>query len=268
MLGYTGNSEELQVLVDVVEGMDLDGIYTEATVKAVRDALDAAKEVLANENALQDEIDAAKAALQEAVDALERIPVDKSKLEKLVASAAKYEEKIDQYTPVTAEAFTAALEGAREVLANENATQEEVDAAYAALQNAIFGLREIPNKDKLAELLKKAEGLDLTKYTAQSVGVLRTAMAKAQMVLANENATEDDVKAATEELETAIDKLEKTTVKPSTDDNKTDSNKTDTDKGKKVTKTGDTAPIVVWGLVLILALGCIAFVCVRRRRQR
>ena len=195
LLGYVGNSEELRVLVDVVEGMRLDKIYTEESVADVREALDAAKEVLANENAIQEEIDNAKAALQAAVDALDRIPVDKSKLEKLVASSAKYEEKIDQYTPITAEAFTAALAGARDVLADEYAIQEEVDAAYATLQNAIFALREVPNKDKLAELIKEAEGLDLTKYTAQSAFALRTALADARTVMDDPNATEAEVKA-------------------------------------------------------------------------
>lgn len=35
------------------------------------------------------------------------------------------------------------MDYAREILANKDATQEEVDAAYNALQNAIFGLRLI-----------------------------------------------------------------------------------------------------------------------------
>lgn len=207
MLGYTGNSESLRVLVDVVKGMDLT-LYTEDTAKAVEAALETAEKVLADENALQKEIDEAREALQAAVDALEKIPVDKSKLEKLVQTSQKYADDISSYTPSTAEAFTAAFEGAKAVLADEDATQEMVDSAYGSLLNAVFNLRQIPDKSKLEELINEAEGLDLTAYTAETAGQLKVALMSARAVFANAEATEAEVKAAEAALAEAIDGLE------------------------------------------------------------
>ncbi|WP_230399344.1 carboxypeptidase regulatory-like domain-containing protein [Novisyntrophococcus fermenticellae] len=280
MLSYIGNSESLKVLAECVEGMQLEGVYTEETVKSVREALDAAKGVLANENALQDEIDAAKDALQNAIDALEKIPVDKSRLEKLVKEAGEYEAKSDQYTPVTAESFKAALEGARAVLADKEAIQEKVDSAYGTLQNAIFALREIPDKSKLEGLIKKVEKLDLNEYTAQTVSPLRAALAIAKETVEDPNATKADVDAAEKRLQESIDGLKKTKAQTDNENDKTDgSSKPDgsnTSGGgskpitNKQVKTGDTTNIAVWAVLMVLALGCgcITFILVRKRRLR
>lgn len=49
----------------------------------------------------------------------------------------------DKYTPATWEAFKAALDKAAEVIADEEATQEAVDTAKAALESAVAALVEI-----------------------------------------------------------------------------------------------------------------------------
>ena len=215
--------------------------------------------------------------LQHAIDALERIPVDKSMLEKLVKEAGKYEAKLEQYTPATAESFKAALEGARAVPADEEAIQESVDSAYRILQNAIFALREIPDKSKLEELIKKAEELDLNSYTAQTVSPLRAALAIAKGTVEDPNATKDDVEAAEKRLQESIDGLEKTKART---DNKTDGANKPSKSNKpgvggkpttnKQVKTGDTTNIAMWAVLMVLALGggCITFIIVRKRRLR
>ena len=203
MLEFTGNSESLKVLVDAAKGLN-EKLYTQDSWNVLKDALKKAEDVLADENALQKEIDAARDALQSAMDNLVKISVDKSKLQKLVDQSKKYEDAISEYTPATAEIFKGALEHARSILAKEDATQEEIDAAYAALQNVIFGLRLIPNKDKLDELIKEAESTDFSKYTVASGNALKTALAHAKAVFADENATENDVKSAEKELKTAM----------------------------------------------------------------
>ncbi|MFQ7356757.1 MAG: hypothetical protein ACLROG_19640 [Coprococcus phoceensis] len=50
---------------------------------------------------------------------------------------------------------------AQSVYDNQEATQEQVNAAYDTLLQAIFGLRLIPDKSKLEELLKKPKELIL-----------------------------------------------------------------------------------------------------------
>ena len=58
-----------------------------------------------------------------------------------------------------------AYELAKEVYEDEKATQEAVDVAFGQLQKAIFDLRQIPSKEKLEELIKDVEQMDLTGYT-------------------------------------------------------------------------------------------------------
>ena len=256
MLDFTGNSESLNVLVDVAKGLN-EKLYTEDSWNVLKDALAKAEEVLADENALQEEIDAAKAELQNAMDSLVKISIDKSKLQKLVNDSKKYEDKLDEYTKATAEIFTGALQNARDILAKEDATEEEVDAAYAALQNAIFGLRLIPNKDKLDELIKEAEKTDFAMYTAESGDAVKVALSQAKAVFADENATKEDVKKAEKELKAAMDglKLVSNDGNNAGTDNKGD--KTSNDTNKKSAKTGDggnaTIPVTT-GLLALLGI--------------
>ena len=95
--------------------------------------------------------------LNAAIEGLELIPVDKSKLQQLVNDAKQYEDRIEEYTPKTAEEFMKMLEAAREVLNTDPVSQTTIDSAYVALQQAIFELRLIPNKDKLEDLINKVE---------------------------------------------------------------------------------------------------------------
>ena len=133
-----------------------------------------AEEIIADGNVLQEEIDAAREALLAAIDGLEDVVLaDKTKLKGLLEDSQKYVEKIDEYTKATADAFMAAREAAQSVYDNQEATQEQVNAAYDTLLQAIFGLRLIPDKSKLEELLKEAEGIDLAKYTEETVVVLQ-----------------------------------------------------------------------------------------------
>ena len=121
-------------------------------------------------------------------------------------------EKIDEYTKATADAFMAAREAAQSVYDNQEATQEQVNAAYDTLLQAIFGLRLIPDKSKLEELLKEAEGIDLAKYTEETVVVFRTVLAKAEAVFGNGNASETEVKEAEKMLRAAMDGLEENQI--------------------------------------------------------
>lgn len=267
LLDFTGNSESLKVLVDVAKGK-IENMYTEETWAPFKEALETAEEVLANENALQAEIDAVRDRLQNAMDHLVKIPVDKTKLQELVDESKKYEDKLKEYTLSTREIFAGALQNAREVLANEEATQEEVDAAYVALQNAIFGLRLIPDKDKLEELIKEAEKADFSKYTEQSSGALKTALEYAKSVFADENATEKDVKEAEKKLSVAMNGLKLVSNDNNQDDNNNDNGNNNggisdnkADKGQP--KTGDNTNMA-WLFVIAFVSGIVLF---RRRKS-
>lgn len=251
LLSFTGNSEDLQVLVDVAKGLN-EKIYTPESWKAVEKALAAAESVLANENALQEEIDAARSALQAAMDQLVINPVDKSKLQNLVTKAQKYADQIDEYTPATAEGFLAALEGANAVLTNESATQEEVDAAYITLQNAIFGLRLIPNKDKLEDLIKEVESMNFDLYTVESVSVVKVALDKAVAVMEDANADEKAVEDATYQLAKAVEELQEA----------------EKDDMQKPSDTGDAANVMVLMMAGLAAVFAAAIAWNKRIHHR
>ena len=121
----------------------------------------------------------------------------------------KYEAKIDEYTEETAKTFTEMLADARDVLSKEAVSQTTIDSAYVALQQAIFELRLIPNKDKLEDLIKEAEKMDLSGYTSESVKVFEDALAQAKVVMKDPEADQDAVDAAEGQLRAAVEQLEK-----------------------------------------------------------
>ena len=255
-LEFTGNTSELSVLVEAAKALH-EEVYTPDTWKPFAEALKAADAVLADENALQADIDKAHDALQKAMDALKKIPVDKSALEKLVNRVDKKYD-LSKYTKETADIFKAALDAAKEVLADENATQAQVQAAHDNLLNAEFGLRLIPNKDALEDLINKVENMDLSKYSASMQKEIRTALDNAKAVMADENATQDEVDGAVKRLQASVDKAEGTTTtnkKPST--------------LEKSAKTGDATSPIGWGLAGILGVfaAVVAFFERKKRRQ-
>ena len=115
--------------------------YTAGSFAAVEAALAEAVAVLGDLDATQAEVDAAADKLSAAVAALEA-KVDTSALEKAIKTAESL--KKDAYTEETFAAVEKALKEAKAVLANEDATQTEVDAAAAALTKAINGLKKVP----------------------------------------------------------------------------------------------------------------------------
>ena len=119
--------------------------FTEESWTALEEALEQAEDVLKDPTATQEEVDAAAEELNATAEALEEKPeettqpeVDTTELEKAIAKAEKLDKK--DYTAKSYKAVEAALKVAKSVLADENATQEEVDNAADALNKAIKAL--------------------------------------------------------------------------------------------------------------------------------
>lgn len=138
--------------------------------------------------------------------------VDKSELEKAVLEAQGLNE--DTYTAETWADLEEALAAAEAVLADPAATQEEVDAATAALRAAIDALELAEtstgdvDKSELEKTIGIAEGLKKGNYTEGSWKALEEALKEAKAVLADEDATQEAVDAATAALKAAIAALE------------------------------------------------------------
>lgn len=123
---------------------------------------------------------------------------DASKLQALVDKIHGENLKAEDYTVETWTKFELALGDAEKTLADSQATQAEIDSQLNALQKAYDGLMktevppvEKPSKDELKDLVAKAEALDTTGKTPESVQALADAIASAKDVLAKDDATED-----------------------------------------------------------------------------
>ena len=82
---------------------------------------------------------------------------DKTSLQALVDSTADY--KKENYLSAGWNTFEAALDAAKKVLADESATQEDVDKAKEVLTSAMTGLRYKADKSVFNAALAKAEAV-------------------------------------------------------------------------------------------------------------
>lgn len=123
----------LNELIRYTEGLNLD-LYVDGV--AVTAALKQAYVVVAESDALLEDVTQAQDALLEELMNL-RFKPDKSILKQLVEKASNIDTA--SYTPESAETFTAKT-AAEAVLADETATQEQVNAAVSALEQAMAGL--------------------------------------------------------------------------------------------------------------------------------
>ena len=105
-------------------------------------------------------------------------------------------------------ALRAVIGSAREVLANENATQEAVNAAAAAVLDAIAEVKGNQDIETLESLIAAAESLISSKYTDESLAVLEAAIENAKAVVANPDRGESDLSLAYKKLADAIKGLE------------------------------------------------------------
>ncbi len=125
---------------------DLSG-YTDDSAAAFRAALADADAVhQARADRTQAQLDAATAALRTAIDGLVAKPatVDRSVLQRVHDQARTLSNADGRYTADSWARLRAALEGARVVLAEEDATQARVDAAVTELTGAVAGLVLVP----------------------------------------------------------------------------------------------------------------------------
>ena len=149
--------------------------------------------------------------------------VSKTDLDKAIKAIEAKNPDSSKYTADSWKTFADAMAHAKAVIADDSATQQDVDNALKALTDAYAGLTEKtpePAPVSKSELDKKikaieAEKLVGSKYTAESWKAFETALAHAKAVIASDSATQQDVDAALGALTSARDGLtEKGEVKP------------------------------------------------------
>ena len=134
-----GDKTALKAFIDKVSGLDSTK-YSTDTWTAFEAELNEAIAVYNDENAMQEEVNNAYSELVTAFLNLRLIP-DKSLLEDLINQANGLNGA--NYTKATFDGLTKALNEAKVVFENPNASQVEVDSAKATLEKAIAELQTV-----------------------------------------------------------------------------------------------------------------------------
>ena len=163
-------------------------------------------------------------------------------------------------------------------------TQKDVDEAVKKLKDAQAQLEIKVNKDELDKLYTDKKDFKEESYTADSWKVFKDALSKAQEVLNNENATQEEVNQAYGALKEATDALKTKTTTPSEEETKGDklgntNGQGDNQKGqttqerntinrnKSKVKTGDNMKVVPYALLMMAAAGGYVTVCRRNKEN-
>ena len=140
-----GDKTNLNMLIERAEGMveNADKYVQDENWDALLSALEAAKAVAGDGDAMEGDIQPAADALLNAILA-QRYNADKSILEEIINQANEIDTSL--YTAESVQAFTAALKSANAILADESLSEDEqaaVDEAVATLSSAMDNLEKL-----------------------------------------------------------------------------------------------------------------------------
>ena len=188
--------------------------YTEITKESLKKARDNAKSVYESDDVTQTQVNSAVDAINKAIDALQIEGADKSELKKALSTTKEYLSDTENYTAASLEALKSLYDTAKEVYADKNATQEEVDAQVRILNYAVKNLKKVEevtvDKSGLHNMLLTASNMAGREnlYTADSIKNLKAAIKAAEAVYADKNATQEEVNEQASKLSIAMINLE------------------------------------------------------------
>lgn len=258
-LGFVaGDKTQLQELYDECDALDLSLYQDDEAMANFRAAMQSAKAVLDDQDALVQEVDDAYELLLAAVNSLV-LKADKEQLRNAVQIASGYDK--ENYVQGSSwDAFEQALEAANAVLADDRATAYQIEDALNQLIDAMLNLRLRADKSLLAKIVADAKAIDLSRYTPASVAVFQEVLAQAEAMLDDETLGEQDeaaIKAMAAKVENAVQSLIQTGLAAPVqgDAGVTSSGSTP--------KTGDSLPVVGMTALLLAA----AVLGLRRKKR-
>lgn len=244
----------LKSAIDAAGSLDASR-FTPASWQVLADALASAQAVYDDAEATADDVAAAIAKLEDAQKNLVA-KADTAALNAAIDAASKFVE--GDYTAESWQAFADALAAAKAAAANANATQNQVDDALKALveaQDALVGAASADKSD-LNNAITSAGQLNQGDYTAESWQAFVDALAAAQAVAADENATVEQIAEALANLNTAREALVLAGGSANGGQHAGGS-------GGQLTATGSA--VIGIGAVALIALGVAVALAVRRR---
>lgn len=184
--------------------------YTPETADVLTEALESARAIQKDENTTQIAVDQENISLQAAIDQLVK-RADKTALDEQIDKAERLNREI--YVSDSLVALDVALEKAKAVTSDLNASQTIVDQTETALEQAIAGLQEKEEPEKtlvlIQQLISECEALTELNYTPQSYQVLSAELATAKAFVGQQNVTVSAATAQLAALENAKDQLVK-----------------------------------------------------------
>ena len=276
----------------VLEAIDEDTTLKDLIEKAKEEDLEG-KTIASRDEFLEALIEAQKALVAEdikneaiinrlnkAIEGLVDAPVvNTDALVKAVAKADDLtEDVVNKAIKKNVEVFNKALADAKAVLA-EDASQEEVNEAAKALNDAIGGLKVLRgNPETLNAALEAVAKKDESKYTAESWAALMAVVEEVKAIDL-ENATQKDIDKAVDKLNKAVDALEeKVVIEPEKPSEKPSEKPTEKptekpeikpetkpeDKKDDTVKTGDST--MIFTMVALMAASAIVYISLKRKK--
>ena len=274
----------LQATYDYALEQSTEGV-TDSAKAYFEKVLAEAEAVLNDGLADQAAVDEAWNNLLEGIWGLGLVQGDKTYLSILIDRADAMIPNADKYVEANWQQLVDALAEAKAVYEDGDAMDSDIKPVAENLLNAILAQRYKADKSILEELINKAEGMDLSGYTEESVNVFNSALKAANAVLANASLSIEDQKVvddAAADLQAAIENLSADDNtgsgdnKPGdsntpSDGNNDDKNSTTSDPNKgpmddnknDAPATGDTTPFL---LAAVLTTVAAAGVYLFRRR--
>lgn len=283
----------LEYVLGLAEDVDTDGVV-DSVVEIFNDRKAAAYDILERAEAgdpsvTQSMIDQSWSGLIEIMQYMSFKQGDMTDLQKVVDLANSLD--LTKYLDEGQQEFKDALAAAEAVLEDELTEQTAIDQAWKSLLKAMSELRLKPSKDALEELIASAQSMSTEGVSEETAAVFRSALARAVNVYEDEQATEEEVASAQEELQTAIDQMlvsagategaGQETDSSSADDmtagsqqasgnsgsGKADSgSQTTISSGRPAVKTGDTT-MPIAGSVAVMALAAAGAAAVWKKKR-
>lgn len=202
LLDFRADKAALEALIAECDAMDLQQVIRDEAWKAYQQALDAARQTAADENALQERIDAAAQALLAARESLHWSQADLRLLQYLVSCIRQAD--LESYAGgAHKEALILELAKAEAVLASPE-SQEQVDAQTAALNQAWLQLRLKPSEVLLQELhafVQACSQISLSLYQAEDQALLQQLYTEALQLYSAPDASQEAVQSLLHEIQ-------------------------------------------------------------------
>ena len=278
VLEAVGEDTTLKDLIEKAKEEDLEGKTIASRDEFLEALIEAQKALVAEDIKNEAVINRLKKAIEGLVDAP---VVNTDALDEAIAKAdALTEEEVNKAIKKNVEVFNKALADAKAVLAKD-ASQEEVNEAAKALNDALDGLKVLRGNPKaLNATLEAVSKKDESKYTAESWAALMAVVEEVKAIDL-ENATQKEIDEAVAKLNKAVDALEEKVViepekptvpekpseKPTEKPTEKPAEKPTTkpeDKKDDTVKTGDSTMIA--GMFALMTASAVVYISLKRKK--